>query len=1057
MSAVGKIIYKIMGDNSDLAKSLDKVGDMAEQAVSAVAKIGTVAMGAAVTGVGVLAKKAIDCYAEYEQLVGGVETLFGTSADVIKQYADEAYRTAGLSANAYMETATSFSASLLQGLEGDTAKAAEIANQAIIDMSDNANKMGTDMSMIQNAYQGFAKQNYTMLDNLKLGYGGTQSEMARLINDSGVLGDSMTVTVETVNSVSFDKIIEAIHVLQTKMGISGISAEEAAAAVASGAMTEEEAFEAMGTTAKEAATTIQGSISSMSAAWENFMTGIADPSQDFDRLTSNLIDSVLTVADNLIPRIMAVLPQMATGLEELAENLLPLIPQTLEQILPDVLAGANSLISALLDTLSSIAETAIPIVSENAEEIINTLLTGMVESLPEIANSAVDLCAALIEAVLDNADNADIITQGAVDIVLALAEGISDNLPELIPAAVNAVLTVAETLLSNVDELLDAAEQIIFALADGLIASLPVLLEKAPVIVFDLIAALVEAIPDIIEFAVELCERIADNLVNHDWAATAQTTLTNLGNALDNAQKNVQIGLDYLFTGGELYGGDVNNVRSTEFVKNYQAGTEELVGVIEEGQKFVQNAYNNGKDILNGTPGNYAAGQKWLKEEEERQKNAEAVLAKYKDTAEEWKKSQAEVAESDADSAPDPGKNGVVRQSEMLEEALTDLEHSYKTHKVTEEAYWAERKRLLELYRDDDSEEWNELYDKVTEHYEKLAQTEAKAAEKAAKEQETALKQSVEDKFRELETEQLRKGYDDSWLLEQERAFIETLDHNSEVYKDYNLKLLKEQKSTDDKAAKEAETAAKKQQDAVEKSYDSIVKSRDKLAESLQSSADIFTSSEETDKRTGAKKKSRGIDINGFEKKLAAKKKLTSKIAELLEANAPESLISELLKQDPEDALAYANELLRSPSKLKDIRSAFTEDEGVSKVLANMVTEKSSEFAELGTEAGDIFGESFTEAFKADWEQAFEDIFSDDNAISQSVSVISSANGSAAAESTYVRRDSSGDNQSGTAFTGKASSAAGSAQVYRIVDLNGKYVATVVNAENKRTKVMGGG
>ena len=178
-------------------------------------------MTAAASGVAFLTKSSLEQYAEYEQLVGGVETLFKQSADIVQQYADNAYKTAGMSSNEYMDTVTSFSASLLQGLGGDTAKAAEVANQAITDMSDNANKMGTSMQMIQNAYQGFAKQNYTMLDNLKLGYGGTQEEMARLINDSGVLGDAFVATANNINEVSFDKIIEAIHVVQTNMGVTG--------------------------------------------------------------------------------------------------------------------------------------------------------------------------------------------------------------------------------------------------------------------------------------------------------------------------------------------------------------------------------------------------------------------------------------------------------------------------------------------------------------------------------------------------------------------------------------------------------------------------------------------------------------------------------------------------------------------------------------------------------------------------------------------------------------------------------------------------------------------
>ena len=234
------------------------------------AKATTVALGAATAGVAALAKEAIDVYAEYEQLVGGVETLFGDSAGTVMGYAENAYKTAGMSANEYMNTVTSFSASLLQGLGGDTEEAAKVANRAITDMSDNANKMGTSMTLIQNAYQGFAKQNYTMLDNLKLGYGGTQAEMARLINDSGVLGDSFTATANNINEVSFDKIIEAIGVIQDRMGITG-------------------------TTALEASTTIQGSIASMKAAWQNFLGGMADPTQDFDTLVANLVDSVVTV------------------------------------------------------------------------------------------------------------------------------------------------------------------------------------------------------------------------------------------------------------------------------------------------------------------------------------------------------------------------------------------------------------------------------------------------------------------------------------------------------------------------------------------------------------------------------------------------------------------------------------------------------------------------------------------------------------------------------------------------------------------------------------------
>lgn len=270
-------------DNWDKAgEAIEKMADRVKATISAVAKAGAAAVATASTAITTIVTQSTAAYANYEQLAGGVETLFKGSADKVKAYADAAYKTAGMSVNQYMETVTSFSASLLQGLGGDTEKAADLANQAIIDMSDNANKMGTDISMIQNAYQGFAKQNYTMLDNLKLGYGGTQAEMARLINDSGVLGDTIEVTAETVNEVSFAKIIEAIHVIQEEMGLTG-------------------------TTAKEAAGTISGSAGSMKAAWENLMVEIAKDdgniSQKIDEFAASA-EVAFTNAYNRIERVV---------------------------------------------------------------------------------------------------------------------------------------------------------------------------------------------------------------------------------------------------------------------------------------------------------------------------------------------------------------------------------------------------------------------------------------------------------------------------------------------------------------------------------------------------------------------------------------------------------------------------------------------------------------------------------------------------------------------------------------------------------------------------------
>lgn len=355
---------KADGFGSAWKKALTKLKPAAAAAVKSLAAV----TAAAAAAFGAVVKQSVEDYSDYEQLVGGVETLFKSSSDKVIAYANNAYKTAGLSANDYMETVTSFSASLLQGLGGDTEAASVIADQAITDMSDNANKMGTDMEMIQNAYQGFAKQNYTMLDNLKLGYGGTAGEMARLINDSGVLGDTMKVTEQTVNEVSFDKMIEAIHVVQTNMGITG-------------------------TTAKEASETIQGSVSAMRAAWKNFTTGMADDTQDVDTLVDNVVDSVDTVADNVIPRIQKLLPRLTQGLSDLTQRLSSKIPGLLSKVLPSFIRSTTKIVQNIAGTLTK----SIPVIIDAASE----LFSGVVRAIPGVAKEVLKNMPKIIKAVVD--------------------------------------------------------------------------------------------------------------------------------------------------------------------------------------------------------------------------------------------------------------------------------------------------------------------------------------------------------------------------------------------------------------------------------------------------------------------------------------------------------------------------------------------------------------------------------------------------------------------------------------------------------------------------------
>ena len=308
-------------------KVVSGFGSTIKKGFALAAKAGIATISAASAGIGAIVKSSASAYADYEQNIGGVETLFKDNADTIVKYASEAYKTAGISANDYMQNVTSFSASLLQGLGGDTAQAAEIANEAMVDMSDNANKFGTDISSIQNAYQGFAKQNYTMLDNLKLGYGGTQAEMARLINDSGVLGDSIKVDEKTVNSVSFDKMIEAIHKVQTDLDITG-------------------------TTSKEAATTVSGSLGSVKAAWANLMAGMGDKNADLKNLIKEMVGTVKTFAKNILPVIKQALSGVTTLISELAPDIAAELPQLVSDLLPQLIEAGTQIFQALVKGIS---------------------------------------------------------------------------------------------------------------------------------------------------------------------------------------------------------------------------------------------------------------------------------------------------------------------------------------------------------------------------------------------------------------------------------------------------------------------------------------------------------------------------------------------------------------------------------------------------------------------------------------------------------------------------------------------------------------------------------
>ena len=498
--ADGRIIIDTDIDSSGAEKGVGKLGGLAKKGASAlggIAKGAMVGIGVATVAIGGLVKASIDQFAQYEQLAGGVETLFKDSSSVVSEYADNAYKTAGMSANEYMSTITGFSASLLQGLGGDTAKSAEIGNKAVQDMSDNANKMGTSMESVQNAYQGFAKENYTMLDNLKLGYGGTKTEMERLLVDAGKLS-GMTYDIG-----NFSDVIEAIHVVQDEMGITG-------------------------TTAKEASSTIEGSLNMTKSALTNLLTNMAFDDADFDGLIGNLVDSVSALGENLLPRVEIILG----GISEVISRLLPpiaeKIPGLLVQILPKLVEAGTNIISALINGI----QTNMGAITSGAIAIITSLITGLITALPQIINITVELIKSLLMGIQANlpmivTGAVTIITalvQGLIEIlpmlidtglqlIIALAMGLAQQLPTLIPQIVQGILYCVMAILDNIDLFIDAAIQLIFGLIDGLITALPILIEQMPMIIEKLITAIVNNLPKIIEMGIQLIIKLAFGLI----------------------------------------------------------------------------------------------------------------------------------------------------------------------------------------------------------------------------------------------------------------------------------------------------------------------------------------------------------------------------------------------------------------------------------------------------------------------------------------------------------------------------------------------------------------
>lgn len=832
----GSVVIKIKGDDSPFQKVLGKIGS----AVNTAVKASAAAVGAASAGVAALGTACINAYADYEQLVGGVETLFKDSADTIQTYADNAYKTAGLSANEYMETVTSFSASLLQSLDGDTEKAAAAADLAITDMADNANKMGTAMESIQNAYQGFAKQNYTMLDNLKLGYGGTKEEMQRLLADA-----------EKLSGVKYDlssyaDIVEAIHVIQTEMGITG-------------------------TTAKEASTTIQGSVASMKAAWANLMVGMADDTQNFDMLLSNFIESIGTVADNLLPRIGIVIEGMGKLVAGLAPEIASALPTLTNELLPNLVELGVQSISALVQGIQENGDS----LAAGALSIVGTLAEGIAELLPMVADTAASL-------------------------VVSLADGLTESLPDIIPIAIETISTLVENLTENANTIIDAGIQIILALGEGLIAALPQLIETVPQIVINIANVINDNAPKLVDTALYLITRLAVGLVQ-----AIPTLVANIPKIIE-AIVAAFMAFQWLNLGKQLIDGVANGVKkagesmATAAKNTFSKFKSKLAGV-----EVASELKNIGKHIIDGIVGGI--------------KNSLSKIAniagKIKDTLLSKLKGLFKIASPSKLMKEEVGAyigEGIAVGIEESGQMAVDAAETVANGIIDA---FAGTETAVEYARRTAQKVGDVLESELTKQNAALQEMQKQADAQQAAEELADHKKQLAEKNAELNK---AKKKDRQKILKE----------IAEIEENWNRKQAKAEKAAEQQALQERISLLKQFQQKYEAALDTIERKQDSLQSKLADYGELF-------ERVKTEDGKELFQLGNLKDDIKQLEKYGDAIDKLKEKGISDSLMSEIAGMGVGDALDYMNKLLSmSDTKLDEYVSLFEQKQQMAQGVA---------------------------------------------------------------------------------------------------------------------------
>ena len=532
------LVVKIGVDDKATSK-VAAIGDKIKGGLGTAAKAGVAALGAALasaaTGTVALGKAALESYAQYEQLVGGVDKLFQDASPKLQEYAANAYQTAGMSANQYMEQATSFSAALINSLKGDTQKAADQADVAMRAMSDNVNTFGSNMEDVQNAFQGFSKQNFTMLDNLKLGYGGTKQEMQRLIDDANEyaasIGEASDLSID-----SFSDIVTAIDLIQQKQHIAG-------------------------TTAREAATTIEGSVNMAKAAWQNWVTELGKDNADMGKLTTQLVESVTTAASNIVPRIAVIAgAAMAAPAEQL--------PSAVEQL------GAS--LSGYAPTLGASVMSLIGTVAQMAMEYAPTALLAIVGAVTAFLT-----------------EYAPTLLQAAMTMLLAIVQAITDSGPQIMDALMVVLQSLVQVCINNMPAMATAAHDLIEMLFQAIVDYGPAILQQLLLLLASLIVAIGMAVGQFFDQGVAVIQGLWDGAVQAFQSVAAW--FGSIGDMILGAIGD--LGSLLYDTGANLVNGFINGVQSMansliESVKgpidDAIQGAKNLLGIASPSKVFRQ-------------------------------------------------------------------------------------------------------------------------------------------------------------------------------------------------------------------------------------------------------------------------------------------------------------------------------------------------------------------------------------------------------------------------------------------------------------------------------------